>query len=247
MNDKIPKIVHMTWKDKNVFNHSSALIQNGLRNLIELNSNWKVVIHDDNDIDSYLRIVLSPEHYSLIENVHVVEKSDLWRLFKLYTEGGLYVDLDRFCNVKLDDLLDEDTMCVLPTYLDVDFSQDFMMSAPQNPIYLKTIEMILTRRKMGIKETYVLGPQTYMHSVTSVLCGVEINSNPGLEIFSKIRSTIESYPFIKTYREIPPYDTILYKHNELTFRKDDSKITDWQKLKEMFYHSYGLRHWSNEW
>ena len=138
----IPKVVHIAWPDKEVIHNQSPIILNGLRNLIDLNPAWNVIIYDDNEIDTYLKNNLDISDYELIKDKHIVEKSDLWRLIKLYYDGGLYVDIDRFCNVKLSDIIDEDTRCVLPICVDWDFSQDFMLTIPNNPIMSRTIEMM---------------------------------------------------------------------------------------------------------
>ena len=80
----IPKIAHISWIDKNVIDNQSPLILNGVRNLIDLNPDWNVVMYDNNDIDEYLKSVLDKRDYNLIKDIHIVEKSDLWRLFKLH-------------------------------------------------------------------------------------------------------------------------------------------------------------------
>jgi mannosyltransferase OCH1-like enzyme len=80
------------------------------------------------------RSKLEPQLYALIADKHIVQKTDLWRLIKLYIEGGLYMDIDRFVNTPLDGLVDEDTKWVVPTCRDYDFSHDFMMTSPQSPV-----------------------------------------------------------------------------------------------------------------
>lgn len=243
----IPKIAHISWIDKDVINNQSPLILNGVRNLIDLNPDWNVVMYDNNDIDEYLKSVLDKRDYNLIKDIHIVEKSDLWRLFKLYNEGGLYMDIDRFCNVPLSDIIEDGIRCVLPTCLEWDFSQDFMLSAPGSPIQAQTIQLIMQRRYEGHKNVFFLGPQTYMHAVTKVLFGEMVNTDPGVEKFAEMRKAMEQMPFIKTYREYPPYDTIIYKHDEATFKKGNSNTTDWVEMKKEFYAGYKLKHWSGEW
>lgn len=235
----IPKVIHIAWKDKKVIESESPLILNGLRNLIKLNPDWEVKVYDDNDIDHYLKECLSTSDYDLIKDKHIVEKSDLWRLFKLYLEGGMYVDIDRFCNVRLSDVLNDNALCVLPTCLDNDFSQDIMISCPGNRIYETAIQLVLQRRREGHTSTYFLGPQTFMHSVTYVLCGEIIDSYTNVETFTRIRNVIESMPYIQTYREYPPHDTFIYRNGDTNF--------DWENMKKDFYNSNNIMHWTGEW
>jgi mannosyltransferase OCH1-like enzyme len=125
----IPKKVHLSWKTKDLLDSESPLITEGVKKLIELNPNWEVTIYDDAEVDAYLQEQLEPQLYALIADKHIVQKTDLWRLIKLYIEGGLYMDIDRFVNTPLDDLVDENTKWVVPTCRDYDFSHDFMMTA----------------------------------------------------------------------------------------------------------------------
>lgn len=235
----IPKIIHVTWKTKDIVNSNSPIIKGGLRNLIDLNPDWNVNVYDDKDIDDYLKSVLDACDYNLLEDKHIVEKTDIWRLFKIYTEGGLYVDVDRMCNVALKDIVPEGIKWVLPTCRDYDFSHDFMMSAPGNPVFLRAINLYLHRRREGHMSVYFLGPQTYMHAITEELIGRIINTNPGVDVFTQIRETVAQMPFIYIYREDPPYDTITY-HTE-------GKQLDHEAMKRQLYSEFGLKHWTGEW
>lgn len=68
----IPKIAHVAWKTKDVVDSKSPLIVNGLRKLIDLNPDWTVTVHDDNDVDEYLKNVLNKRDYNLIDRKSVV-------------------------------------------------------------------------------------------------------------------------------------------------------------------------------
>jgi mannosyltransferase OCH1-like enzyme len=235
----IPKIVHLSWKTKDLLDSDSPLVQEGMKKLVELNPDWDVQISTDDEVDGYLQAQLDPKLYELIADKHVVQKTDLWRLIKLYTEGGVYVDIDRFVNTPLDELVDEDTKWVVPTCRDYDFSHDFMMTAPQNPVYSTAARLYLQRLQEGHNSIYFLGPQTYMHAITLVLTGEMINTDPGIEVFEKIREKMEAAGFIKTYREDPPYDTIIYRNGTLGL--------NWEQEKRAFYAESGLKHWSGDW
>lgn len=240
----IPKQAYVCWPDKSVIHSSEPLIRNGLRNLIDLNPDWTVTIFDDADIDYYLKNILHSFDYALVKDVHIVEKSDLWRLFKMYREGGLYMDIDRFYNIPMSEILDENTKCLLPTCLEMDFSQDFMCSEPGNPIYKEAIDLVLQRRREGHTQTYLLGPQTYMHAVTKVLCGVSYNTDPGLDVFTNIRYAISNFGFIKTYREYPPYDTIVYRYKANELYLGEKNLEDWDLMKRDFYVKSNIGHWT---
>ena len=143
-----------------------------------------------------------------------------------------------FCNIPLSEIVTDDIKCVLPTCLDWDFSQDIILTEPNNPIQLQTIELIMQRRYEGHKNVFFLGPQTYMNAVTKVLFGEMIHTNPGVEKFAEMRKSLEKISFIKTYREHPPHDTVLYR--------SDDKL-DWEKLKKEFYANANIKHWSGDW
>lgn len=233
----IPKIVHTTWSTKNILNSNSILIQNGLKKIIELNPDWEVRVYDDYDIEQYLKEKLGLD-YDLVKDDHIVAKSDIWRLLKIYIEGGLYVDIDRLCNIPLSSIIKKDTRWVLPTYKDSDFSQDFMLSVPNNTTFRDAIGLNLWRRKQGYRHVYYLGPQTYMHAVSKSIFGEQADTNPGIEFFNSFRKIVKENPFLITYREDPPYNTILYQNG----------ISEGhEKMKKDLYKEFNMSHWTGEW
>lgn len=243
----VPRKVHVCWPNREILRSESPLVLNGLRNMVDMNPEWEVILYEDRDVERELESYLGRDDYrALLAGCRFVEKSDLWRLYKMHLEGGIYVDVDRFCNVPLSDVVG-DAMCVLPTCADLDFSQDIMVTAAGNPIHRRAIEMVLERRARGFRSTYFLGPQTYMHAVTTELVGYQLDTNPGREKFDEVRAKLAEMPFIRTYREHPPYDTVLYRHDPSKFVTGPDGITDWETLKRRLYAEHGLRHWSGEW
>jgi hypothetical protein len=235
----IPKKVHLSWKTKDLLDSKSPLVVHGVKRLVDLNPDWEVTIYDDQEVDDYLKTQLEPQVYALIASKHIVQKTDLWRLIKLYEEGGLYIDVDRFVDTPLNDLVDENTKWVLPTYRDYDFSHDFMMTAPHNPAYRLAAQMYIERMRQGHTSVYFLGPQTYMHAVTQTLTGEMLNTDLGIAAFDRLRDIMKSCEFIKTFREEPPYNTIVYRGENLGL--------DWEQEKRKFYAESGLKHWSGDW
>jgi hypothetical protein len=235
----IPKKVHLSWKTKDLLDSKSPLVVHGVKRLVDLNPDWEVTIYDDQEVDDYLKTQLEPQVYALIASKHIVQKTDLWRLIKLYEEGGLYIDVDRFVDTPLNYLVDENTKWVLPTYRDYDFSHDFMMTAPHNPAYRLAAQMYIERMNQGHTSVYFLGPQTYMHAVTQTLTGEMLNTDLGIAAFDRLRDIMKICGFIKTFREEPPYNTIVYRGENLGL--------DWEQEKRKFYAESGLKHWSGDW
>lgn len=234
----IPKKIHLSWKSKDILDHPSPLITNGIRRLIDLNPEWEVKLSDDDEVEAYLAGTLNPVGYGLIKHCSIVEKLDVWRLLKMINEGGLYIDVDRLYDTPMSQIIKDGVKCVLPTCKDLDFSQDLMLSAPGNPIHLKTLELNMQRRKEGQVNIYFLGAQTYMHAITICLMGEMINTDPGEDVFKIIRDKIEQASFLQTYRENIPYKTMVFR-GEVDF--------DHEAEKRKLYADYGLRHWSGDW
>lgn len=240
-NTHIPKIIHIAWNTKDILEKKHVFPKNCIQNVCNLAPDWTPVISDDDDIEQYLKDKLDCSDYFLLKKKHIVEKVDVWRLLKIYYEGGLYTDVDRLCNVSINSLINENTRCVLPTCADHDFSQDFMCSSPGNPIYLETLKLNLERRYQGVTDIYLLGPQTYMHGVTKTLFGEMIPASPGVETFNQIRNYLNSVGFVTTYREDTHFNTIMY-------RPENKQIDfDFLEMKKDFYWKCGLKHWDGDW
>jgi hypothetical protein len=236
----IPKIIHVSWIDKNILDDDSDLVKYGLKRLVEKNPDWELQVSDDDDVDRYLTENLSAFDYALLKHKHIVEKTDVWRLIKIFKEGGIYTDIDRCFDTPISHILKENIKLVLPTCLDHDFTHDFMMSAPGNPIYSMTLNLNLSRRREGIDNVYYLGAQTYMHAVTQCLTGEMVETGPGKEKMDYFRRLMAMSGFIETYREYPPTDTVLYRSKYMSKEEHE-----W--MKHEFYAKHGIKHWTKEW
>ena len=234
----IPRRAHVVWNHDRVLQSQHPLIVNGLHNLIQLNPDWEVTVYTPDRIEHDLRSVLCANDYDLVKSRHFVSKIDLWRLFKMWFEGGVYMDIDRMVNIPLSDIMDDSVGWVIPTTREYDFSCDIMLSAPGNPAFRTAVEMYITRVRAGCDHQYFLGPQTYMHAVSWTLCGEIVDTNPGQEKFAMLRSRIAELPFARTYREVPYDDMLVY-------RGDQGKELEW--IKRDFYAQEGVRHWTGEW
>jgi len=231
----IEKIIHVSWKNKNIIHSDYSIIKNGILKLKELNPDYEFRIYDDADIEEYLKAQLNPRDYELIRRRRIVEKTDLWRLLVLYNEGGFYQDIDRLCNIPLSSIIKPETKCLLPMYLDADFSQDIMCSCPKNIIYKTAIELNLERRRNGVDNIYHLGPVTYFNAITKVFLGRQLNRDPPKSHVELLRYIINNSPYLETYREDPPFNTMLYQGPAVSLDKD------------LMYANEKVSHWSTYW
>ena len=227
----IEKKIHISWKNKDIINCDFSMIKNGIKSLKNLNPDYVFEISDDNDVEDYIRSHINTSDYELIKNKYIVEKTDLWRLLKIYHEGGIYMDFDRLCNIPLNEIIKPHIKCILPMHYDVDFSQDIMISCSKNIIFKRAIELNLERRRQGWNDVLSLAPITYFHAVTEILLGKQINRYPNEENLSKLRNIIQNCIYLDTYREEPPYNTLFYRGEPILFDKTDvyayDKVIHW--------------------
>lgn len=236
----IPKIIHLSWKQKDILKNQSPIVLNGLANLKRINPDYKLEISDDQDIEDYLKNKLHKWDYFKIKNKKIVEKVDLWRLLKIYDEGGIYVDIDRYCNVGFGKIIKDSTKCILPTCGDIDFSQDIMISCKNNPIFQKAIEYNLNRRYLfNPRGVFHLGPPLYMEAITKVVFGKGKKRKPGIEVREKYRRLLEGSKYFQTYKENLPNDSLIFKFDSETFQKGNGMT------KEQFYESQNVKAWSS--
>jgi len=67
---------------------------------------------------------------------------------KIYEQGGIYVDIDRVMNVKLNDVIDvKKVKLVLATYYDINFTNDLFGSSPGNKIIIDAFKKQQHKRK----------------------------------------------------------------------------------------------------
>ena len=236
--NQIPKKIHLSWKNKNVLDSNYELIRKGAKNLELLNPDWDVQVYDDEDVNRLLRDSIGRDNWNLIKDRKITEKTDLWRLLKTYKEGGLYIDIDRYIDTPLSEIIDHKTSCVLPTFQDVDFSQDFILTCAKNPIIGRAIANNLNHRKQG-KPLFFLAVYSYMQSVCEVLGEKVVDRGNNPEYFNNIRKKINQCEYLETYREIGPEHHTLFRNTDKQFDPQT-----FEKDKADFYNGEDVIHWN---
>jgi len=269
----VPKIIHLSWKQSINLTSQEFLIQYGIAALQRLNPAWVIELSTDDEVEDYLQTHMSAADWALLKPRHVVEKTDLWRLLKLYYTGGVYVDLDRLHSSPLDSLLTSSEtkmalpLCGLgnfedPNYMSQvrDFSQDFMLSAPGNPLY-KHAAAVNTRERADqgvnmstVLSTEALGAKGWLHTVASDVFGLALDSMWSVSVTAQMRAFVELLePEVVSKVENLPWVGI-------TFDYADGNNTAWQRqeardmytfeevyiqAKKNFYEHGGVHHWTD--
>ncbi|MEL6645389.1 MAG: glycosyltransferase [Pseudomonadota bacterium] len=101
-------------------------------------------------------------------------KADLWRYCLLYTQGGVYADIDMVCLTDLDHVLRPgDRLVVAPDgYRPWALSNGFICAAPRNPILLAAIERAtaqILKRRPRFQGWLATGPGNLGRAANSVL------------------------------------------------------------------------------
>ena len=108
----IPKIIHQTFKSKNL----PAEFQKNVDQLKALNPEWEYRLYDDDDIrqfilDAYGTDILA--YFNRINPRYGAAKADLFRYLLLYKYGGVYLDIKSTFTKPIDQVLKPDDRYLL--------------------------------------------------------------------------------------------------------------------------------------
>ena len=193
-------------------------------------------------MDDFIQSCISNDDWLLIQNRHIVEKIDLWRLLKIYHEGGIYCDVDRICNIPFKDIIDETDICILPSHFQIDFSQDIIISAPGQDIHKLAIELNLSRRRDGCDDVLTLGPVTYFHSITDKLWGRQLSRFQNPKIWRRLIKKVNEVEGYKTFEEQPVASII--EQRTILYKYDGNYIAGNKGSKDDFYNESKIKHWT---
>ena len=71
-----------------------------------LNPGWSYIYHDKDQRSEYVK-TFCPEIYKIYNRLVKPHQADVWRYLILKNEGGVYADMDSFCTVPMDYVLQD--------------------------------------------------------------------------------------------------------------------------------------------
>ena len=96
----IPKIIHQTWKTKNLDCFSSCV-----ESIKNLHKDYQYKFYSDEECRNIVKEDFK-EFLNVYDSMVPVEKADLFRYLIVYRDGGVYLDIDCFCIKNLDYLIE---------------------------------------------------------------------------------------------------------------------------------------------
>lgn len=136
----IPKIIHQTWKNKNIpdkWKHCQ-------REWVRLHPDWTYILWTDQDIRNHIQNY-HPEFLEIHDSYeYPIQRADMIRYFILYDYGGVYCDLDMYPLKSLDDIITYNMNYFVHSANSPDsITNNFMISPKNSPIMKKVQERIL--------------------------------------------------------------------------------------------------------
>lgn len=178
----IPKNIYLTYKTKNIPNRI-------LERWRLLNPNYKIEISDDKDCYEFIEKHFGLFLAELFKKIPIgMYKADLWRLCKLYINGGIYADVDLVPYTSINNILNKYSnntfITCLSAYNNSCF-QAILISTAYNPILIECIKLLVNNKSWNNEN----GPTYDMYKVLS-------NSLSNIKLQSSINYSLKNYRII---------------------------------------------------
>ena len=154
------KIIHQTAKSEDSISNEFKQFVNSVK---KNHPGWRYMFWSDED---NLNLIQSryPDMLSVYEKMSPIEKSDIARYCVLHTYGGLYVDIDIWCNQSFEPLIQEDKVILAPSpplVFGGDSYTNYIMYSPRgHPFWVSVLALI----KQRSNKKYIFGTN---HKVSS--------------------------------------------------------------------------------
>jgi inositol phosphorylceramide mannosyltransferase catalytic subunit len=227
---RIPKIIHQTWKTKNIPDPWRECVSSWKR----YNPEWQYVLWTDLDNRNFIKANYSADLKMYDNYSFNIQRADAVRYFILHKHGGVYADIDIECLQPIESLLSEYSFvaCYEPQKhgkwfgLTSMISNAFMAAAPNHPFLEKVLTVLATK-------------------------------NPKINLHEEVLKTTGPIMLNEVLEEYGQADVTLledYVMNPLTGDSEeiDDLMNNWGdhlKMKESFRTSgtYGIHYWANSW
>lgn len=233
-NNKIPKIIHQTWKNNDI----PDFLKDFQSSWKKYNPNYEYRFWTDQDIDTFIK-TKHKWFYPIFRGYNAnIKRVDAFRYFLLYEFGGLYVDLDFECLKSFDSLMEKEK-CFFGSEPPKHVKKwkvsgllpcnALMASIPKHPFWNFVCHQLTKTAKDNniVKST---GPVFLRKCYYNWINKIEYKNNNNMHI--KCYNHKYFYPSIDI--------VYFYKKNPEKFSNENSK-----RLNNLYYdETFAVHHWS---
>jgi mannosyltransferase OCH1-like enzyme len=236
----IPKVVYYTFKNDNLPENIKEIISNNKK----LCPNYEFKFYNDDDCDLFIKTNF-PEivynAYRKINPIYGAFKADFFRYCILYINGGIYIDIKSSFTKNLDDVINNNDMCLLDfegrfveKWRNVNKAreQSVLIYAPKHP-YLKTMINVLVH---SILSEYV-PKKINQYNIPEDYTKIKILNISGPDAYANvIKLAISIYNLDNNlHREIIYHDFSMWKTCDYLNMYSMNNIKHYSQYNEKFY------------
>jgi mannosyltransferase OCH1-like enzyme len=127
----IPKIIHQTWKTKDIPNEW----KDAVHSCKKINKEFKYLLWTHTTMDNFVKNNYDNFYKIYKSYKYDIQRCDAFRYLVLYKYGGIYLDLDIVCNKTLNTFLHYDIVLAHSPNVKTFFSNAFFMVKPNHPFF----------------------------------------------------------------------------------------------------------------
>jgi mannosyltransferase OCH1-like enzyme len=141
-------------------------------NLKTNNKEYQYHFYTDNDILDFIKTHYSNEIFNTYSKLQIgAAKADFWRYLILYKYGGVYLDIDSYISLSLDNFILQDDKALVTRESNYGhFVQWCLIMQSGHPILKHTIENVLKKisEKTETRLNYITGPPVLSEAIESL-------------------------------------------------------------------------------
>lgn len=142
--NNIPKKIWQTYKDD--YNQLPQYISDHTESWKNKNPEYQYYYNSDQQAADFVLNVYGQEFYDIFVSLPLgVMRGDMWRYLVIYEYGGVYADLDTYCNDAIDSWTNKEANLIICPENDNHFCQWVFAAAPKHPAIKCVIDLMMER------------------------------------------------------------------------------------------------------
>ena len=127
----IPKIIHQTWKTKDIPDEWKTAVHYCKK----INKEFKYILWTDETMDIFVKKNYANFYKIYKSYKYDIQRCDVFRYLVLYKYGGIYLDMDIICKEKLNNFLHYNLVLARSSNIETSFTNAFFMVVPNHSFF----------------------------------------------------------------------------------------------------------------